>query len=117
MPEPANLFLPWRDADGYNIVDCDGVRVASVPHEDARRYIIEAANAYHRLRAALDKALEACRWLEAANRLSLTTVTRWQCFDPRVLERCGLKERIAMAKARRLAREALEVAKERDRRG
>lgn len=60
--------LPWRESgDGYTIVDSDGVRVASVPYEDDRSYIVEAANAYPGLKARLDKALEACRLLITAD--------------------------------------------------
>lgn len=74
-------FLPWRDADGYNIVDRDGVRVASVPHADARAYIIEAANAYPRLKSRLSKALEACRVLLESNRNPKDLRLYWAAVD------------------------------------
>lgn len=114
MPEPANLFLPWRDADGYNVVDSDGVRVASVPCEDARSYIVEAANAYPRLKAALDKALEACRLMLQADELGVKAAQYRYGGLERKYKELWLESAALERQALEAAQEALEMAEGRD---
>jgi hypothetical protein len=132
-PKPASP-LPWRigthhkfvkTADGFRrrsvVIDPQGREVAHVlTSEDGdfgdAEYLVQATNAYPHLKAALDKALEACRWLEAARRLEEAQIMRWDKFTCATYEKCQVNERRCLARARRLAREALEMAKERDRR-
>jgi len=116
MHKPASP-LDWRESgDGYTVVDAQGVRVCGVPNGEDRVYIIEAANAYPRLRAALDKALEACRRLLQADGL-YARASEAVREGPDWSDEYSAAASSAWRQAVRLAREALEMAKECDRRG
>jgi len=111
MHKPASP-LDWRESgDGYTVVDAQGVRVCGVPNGEDRVYIIEAANAYPRLRATLDKALEACRLMFAARRLVHKAYELYWRDRP-LAERIFAKGRAVEQRMEGLAREALEMAKE-----
>ena len=85
--------LPWRD-ELYRswVVDADGQWVAEFSEAEDLTYAVEAANAYPRLRERLDQALEACRYL--------------------LLLRNALDYYVEQGA--NIAREALEMAEERD---
>jgi len=108
-PQPASP-LPWRDQCYRSwIVDADGQWVAEFSEAEDLAYALHAANAYPRLKAALDKALEACRWITAHMRLD-QTMRRWRRLSFRAYTACGMKRAIALEKAWKPAREALEMA-------
>ncbi len=107
--EPASP-LDWRESgDGYTIVDAHGVRTCNVANANDRAYIVATANAYPHLKAQLDKALEACRWVEAARRLAVAQIVNWSRFTCATYDKCQAKERRCLAQAKRLARKALEM--------
>lgn len=100
--------LPWRD-ECYRswIVDAEGQWVAEFSEAEDLSYAVEAANAYPCLREQLRKALEACRWLMAAERLAMAQITKWHELGAARYGACAAKERRALARARQLAREVL----------
>jgi hypothetical protein len=92
----------------WTIVDADG---KEIDLERDHEYLLEAVNAYPRLRVALDKALEACRalvgfldWCGALSRGDMETADK---ICPRVEVAEGRHP--LMARADKLAREALEM--------
>jgi|GEM_PF-6235755 len=111
--------LPWRKShvvietpvdrvQYWTIVDADG---KEIDLERDHEYLLEAANAYPRLKAALDKALEACRQIlrvcEAKTRIQQADAREARLFASMVAD-CA--EELAF----KLAREALEMAEGRD---
>lgn len=100
--------LPWRD-ECYRswIVDAEDQWVAEFSEAEDLAYAVHAANAYPALKKQLDKALEVCKWLMAAERLAMAQITKWHKLGAATYGACAAKERQALARARQLAREAL----------
>jgi hypothetical protein len=100
--------------------DCDYCRLDSLKYETTRledlaRTVLEAAD-HPRLRATLDKALEACRRLLQADGL-YARASEAVREGPDWSDEYSAAASSAWRQAVRLAREALEMAKECDRRG
>ncbi len=124
MPEPASP-LPWEIYVSYvgpnqaerwcigkwnSEMPAASLFVAECPNEQNAKYIVCAANAYPRLKAQLDKAMEACRAI-------LQTQGLYERASEAIREGPDWSDEYSAAadaawrQTVRLAREAVEMAK------